>query len=131
MVLKKLLLALLKLLQILLDDESWSLDDDVFKKNKNLFNPKNPWISNTAIAQLLFKDKLKFHQKFPQYLIEKNYVSEFFIFLNSGGVNSDFFNFKLNIFLLNIIDLFDRILIYFLPNIFALNRTVVLRKIKE
>ena len=31
---------MLKLLQILLDDESWSLDDDVFKKNKNLFNPK-------------------------------------------------------------------------------------------
>ena len=122
---------MLKLLQILLDDESWSLDDDVFKKNKNLFNPKNPWISNTAIAQLLFKDKLKFHQKFPQYLIEKNYVSEFFIFLNSGGVNSDFFKFKLNFFLLNIIDLFDKILIYFLPNIFALNRTVVLRKIKD
>ena len=30
----------LKLLQILLDDESWSLKDNVFNKNKNLFNPK-------------------------------------------------------------------------------------------
>ena len=53
---------MLKLIQIVLDDESWSLNDQVFQKNKNLFNPKNPWISNTAIAQLLFKDTENFYQ---------------------------------------------------------------------
>ena len=119
---------MLKMIQILLDDESWSLEDDVFKKNKNIFNPKNPWISNTAIAQLLFKNQTKFHNNFPQYEIEKNYVSEFFIFLNSGGVNSDFFNIKLNFFLLSVVNFIDQILIFFLPNIFALNRTIILRK---
>tara|TARA_B100001057_G_C22777534_1_gene922253 strand:- start:63 stop:857 length:795 start_codon:yes stop_codon:yes gene_type:complete len=121
---------MLKVIQIILDDESWSLEDDVFKKNKNIFNPKNPWISNTAIAQLLFKNKQKFHKHFPQYIIEKNYVSEFFIFLNSGGVNSDFFCIKLNVFLLSIINFIDQILIFLFPNIFALNRTIVLRKKK-
>ena len=122
---------MLKLFQIILDDESWSLTDNVFIKNKNLFNPKNPWISNTAVAQLLFKNKQKFERNFPQYLIEKNNVSEFFIFLNSGGVNSDFFNIKLNNFFLNIVDIIDKILIFLFPSVFALNRTVVLRKIKK
>lgn len=119
---------MLKMIQILLDDESWSLEDDVFKKNKNIFNPKNPWISNTAIAQLLFKNQTKFHNNFPQYEIEKNYVSEFFIFLNSGGVNSDFFNIKLNYLFLSVVNFIDQILIFFLPNIFALNRTIILKK---
>ena len=117
---------MLKLFQIILDDESWSLTDNVFLKNKNLFNPKNPWISNTAVAQLLFKNKQKFERNFPQYLIEKNNVSEFFIFLNSGGVNSDFFNIKLNNFFLNIVDIIDKILIFLFPGVFAvLTRTTV------
>ena len=114
-----------------MDDESWSLTDDIFNKNKNLFNPKNPWISNTAIAQLLFKNKYIFQKNFPQYLVETNYVSEFFIFLNSGGVNSNFFSLRLNSFLLNTVDLIDKVLIFLFPGIFALNRTIVLRKISE
>ena len=122
---------MLKLLQIILDDESWSLTDDVFNKYKNLFNPKNPWISNTAVAQLLFINKYKFEKNFPQYSIEKNYVSEFLIFLNSGGVNSDFFNLKFNPFLLNMIDFIDKFLIFLFPSFFALNRTIVLRKINK
>tara|TARA_B100000902_G_scaffold242574_1_gene229675 strand:- start:1607 stop:2401 length:795 start_codon:yes stop_codon:yes gene_type:complete len=121
---------MLKLIQIILDDESWSLNDQVFQKNKNLFNPKNPWISNTAIAQLMFKNEKKFQGYFPKFKIEKNFVSEFFIFLNSGGVNSSFFNIKLNKFFLVIIDLLDNILIYLFPNFFPLNRTIVIRKIK-
>ena len=122
---------MLKFLQILLDDESWSLTDDVFNKNKNLFNPKNPWISNTAIAHLLFKNKYKFENNFPQFFIEKNYVSEFFIFLNSGGVNSNYFNLKLGSFFQDTLNLIDKFLIYFFPGFFALNRTIVLRKINE
>ena len=121
---------MLKLIQIVLDDESWSLNDQVFQKNKNLFSPKNPWISNTAIAQLMFKNKEKFQSFFPKYKIEKNFVSEFFIFLNSGGVNSSFFNIKLNNFFLRILNLLDNILIYLFPNFFPLNRTIVIRKIR-
>jgi hypothetical protein len=122
---------MLKFIQIILDDESWSLIDDVFQNKKNLFSSRNPWISNTAIAQLLFKKKSKFNKYFPQYRIEKNDLTEFFIFLNSGGVNASFFYIKLNNFFLNTLNLIDNILIFFFPGIFALNRTVVLRKINS
>lgn len=120
----------LKLIQVILDDESWSLRSNVFDK-KNIFNPRSPWISNTAVAQLLFQDKNKFEKNFPQYKIVKNQLSEFFIFLNSGGVNSEFFCIRMNNFFLKLIDKIDKLLIYFLPNLFALNRTVVLQKINE
>ena len=122
---------MLKLIQMVLDDESWSLTDNVFQKNKKLFNSKNPWISNTAIAQLMFKKKSKFNEYFPEYEIEKNDLSEFFIFLNSGGVSSSFFYIKLNSLFLKALNLIDNILIFFFPGIFALNRTIVLRKIKS
>ena len=120
----------LKFIQVVLDDESWSLKSKVFN-HKNIFNPKNPWISNTAVAQLLFKNDKKFQKHFPQYEIVQNKLSEFFIFLNSGGVNSSFFHIKLNNFFLKILNIVDEILIFFLPNIFALNRTIVLKKINE
>ena len=74
----------LKLIQIVLDDESWSLKSKVFN-HKSIFSPKNPWISNTAVAQLLFKNEKKFQKYFPQYKIVENKLSEFFIFLNSDG----------------------------------------------
>ena len=120
----------LKFIQMILDDESWSLKSKVFSR-KSIFNPKSPWISNTAIAQLLFKNDKKFQKHFPQYKIIENKLSEFFIFLNSGGVNSSFFHIKLNNFFLKILNIIDEILIFFLPNIFALNRTIVLRKIND
>ena len=119
-----------KLIQIILDDESWSLKANVFNR-KNIFNPKSPWISNTAVGQLLFKDQKKFQKYFPKYQIIENRLSEFFIFLNSGGVNSSFFYLKLNSFFLNFINIIDNFLVFTLPGIFALNRTVVLKKKNE
>ena len=113
-----------------MDDESWSLKAKIFN-GKNIFNPKSPWISNTAVAQLLFKNDKIFQKYFPQYMVVENKLSEFFIFLNSGGVNSSFFHVKLNYFFLKILNIIDNILIYFLPRIFALNRTIVLKKINE
>ena len=120
-------ISFFKFIQIILDDESWSLKANVFNK-KSIFNPKSPWISNTAVAQLLFKNDKKFQGHFPQYKIVENKLSEFLIFLNSGGVNSSFFHIKLNYFFLRIIDIIDNILIFFQPNFFALNRTIVLKK---
>ena len=117
----------LKLIQIILDDESWSLKSKVFKK-ENIFNPKSPWISNTAVAQLLFKNNKKFESHFPEYKIVENKLSEFFIFLNSGGVNSSFLNLKLNKTFLKLVDCIDNFLIYIFPSIFALNRKIIIKK---
>ena len=121
------LLFFLKLIQILLDDESWSLKAKVFS-HKSIFNPKSPWISNTAVAQLMFKNTQKFENYFPEYKIIENKLSEFLVFLNSGGVNSNFLHIKLNKFLLNLTDFLDKILISLFPSIFALNRKIIIKK---
>ncbi len=117
----------LKLIQIILDDESWSLKSKIFEK-KDIFDPKSPWISNTAVAQLLFQDEKKFEKNFPQYTIVDNKLSEFLIFLNSGGVNSKFFHLKLSKPFLRVIDFIDKVLIFIFPSIFALNRKIILKK---
>lgn len=119
----------LRFIQYLLDDEGWSYKIDIFNKQKKIFLSNNPWYSNTAVANLLFYDENKFLKHFPFYKIEKNKLSEFFIFINSGGVNQNIFHLPLNKFFNNILYLFDRILIIFFPKIFALNRSVVLKKI--
>lgn len=114
----------------LLNHEGWSMDSKVFNLKKPLFNPKNPWYSDNATAYHFFNIEKKFIKFFPEYKIEKNDLNEFSIFLNSGGVVSDSFFIPLNTFLLRIIDCIDNILISFFPRVFALNRRVVLKKIK-
>ena len=118
---------ILRIIQIILKDEGFDETVNVFN-NKNLFLPEDPWLSNTSIAKLLFKNKKKFEENFPEYFIKKNKLSEFIIFLNSGGVNSAFKYLKLSKFLLNLAFIFDSILIKIFPSIFAFNRMVVLEK---
>lgn len=119
----------LRLAQFILDDEGWSYKVNVFDKNKNIFKSANPWYSNTAVANLLFSSNYKFNRHFPLYKIIKNDLSEFFIFLNSGGVNQNIFHIPLNNFFNNLLDFVDKVLIFFSPKVFALNRSVVLKKI--
>jgi len=120
----------LTFIQYILDDEGWSFKINIFDKKKNFFTPNNPWISNTATANLLFKDENKFYHHFPQYKILKNELTEFFTFLNSGGVNSNFKSISFNKKILKIIEFIDKVLIYIFPSIFALNRSVIIKKIK-
>lgn len=117
----------LRIVQIILDDEGFSLSANVFGK-KEIFNPKNPWVSNTAVAHLLFRNEKKFNKHFPQYKIKMNKLSEFFIFFNSGGVNTDIFKVPLNKFFLDIVDNIDKFLIKLFPRFFALNRSIILQK---
>tara|TARA_B100000929_G_scaffold229461_1_gene185868 strand:- start:246 stop:599 length:354 start_codon:yes stop_codon:yes gene_type:complete len=117
-------------LQFILDDEPWSFKVNIFNSKKNIFKSNNPWASNTAVAKLLFNDEDQFNRYFPEYKIIRNDFSEFFIFFNSGGVYNEVVYIPLNRFFLKLLDYFDSILIFFLPSIFALNRTVILKKIK-
>ena len=114
----------------ILKDEPWSLKTNIFNSKKNIFRSNNPWMANVATARLLFSDKKKFYHFFPQYKIIKNDLNEFFININSGGVNNDYFYIPLNRFFLKILNAVDKILIYLFPNIFAFNRSTVLKKIK-
>ena len=120
----------LKLFQYLLDDESWSYKVNIFNSKKNIFKSNSPWDSNTAVAQLLFKNEKKFNFYFPNFVFLKNELSEFSIFLNSGGVVQDTFHIPVNKFIFNLMNFVDKLMIWFLPGIFALNRRVILKKIK-
>jgi len=120
----------LQLLLFLLDDESWSFKVDIFNKRKNIFNPKSPWDANNATPFLLFNDERKFNINFPQYRIIKNELSEFLIFINSGGVVQKKFYIPTNKLAFSILNFIDKILIYLLPKIFALGRSVALKKVK-
>ena len=113
-----------------LNHEGWSFKVNIFDNKKDMFTSNNPWQANNATARLLFKDENKFHSNFPQYKIIKNELSEFFIFLNSGGVVSETLYIPINKFLFNLLYFIDRVLIFLFPNIFSLNRSVVLKKIK-
>lgn len=120
----------LKFFLFVMDDEGWSFKVDIYNAKKNIFHPKSPWTANNATPRLLFKDIKEFNYHFPQYSIIKNELSEFLIFLNSGGVVQKTFCIPVNRFLFNLFDYIDKVLIFFLPNVFALGRTVVIKKNK-
>jgi len=120
----------LRFFQFILDDEGWSFRVNIFNSKKNIFKPNSPWDANTAVARLLFDDEKKFSFHFPQFKIIKNELSEFFVFLNSGGVLNDTFYIPTNKFFFSFLNYIDRILIFLFPKIFSLNRSVVLKKIK-
>tara|TARA_B100002052_G_scaffold293801_1_gene317524 strand:- start:322 stop:1116 length:795 start_codon:yes stop_codon:yes gene_type:complete len=113
----------------ILNHEGWSMKTNVFNFKKPIFNPKNPWVSDNAVAFHLFSNEEKFSKFFPEYEIELNKLNEFSIFLNSGGVVSESPFIPLNNFFLKILDFVDDLLIFLFPSVFALNRRIVLKKI--
>lgn len=105
--------------------EQWNFEIDYFNYKKDKKFP----VENNAMGILLFRDKAKFENKLKFLKIKKMWVSEFFIFINSGGNLVKSPKISLNIFFLNLINLIDIFLIKFFPNIFALNRSVVIQRI--
>ena len=74
--------------------------------------------------------KKKFNYFFPNFSILKNELSEFSIFLNSGGIVQDTFHIPVNKVIFNFMNLVDKLLIWLMPSVFALNRRIVLKKNK-
>lgn len=95
---------------------------------KNI-NNYNFWKENNATARLLFYKK-KIDDHFQNYKIIVNKVNECFVFLNCSGNGVDSPYIKLNNYLLKIIDKIDYILVKYMPNIFAMNRSIVLQKVR-
>ena len=119
-----------KFFLLILKHEGWSFNVNVFNTKRALFKANNPWNANNAISYLLFNNEDKFHYNFNEYRIIKNQLSEFTIFLNSGGVVNNTFHLPVNRFLFDFLSFVDKILIFLFPKIFALNRSVVLKKVK-
>ena len=102
------------------DHEGWDLNIENSKK-------KNFWVENNATGKLLFEGKVS-GDKFQNYKIVENELSEFLTFLNSSGNGVDATHIKLSHKLLRFIWLLDKFLVKIFPNIFALNRKIVLKK---
>ena len=100
--------------------------DDNIKNIKN----KNFWYENNSTGKLLFSNKNNNDIFLNDYKIIKNELNEFLIFLNCSGNGVNVPYIPLSNLMLKIINRLDNLLIKLLPQIFALNRTVILKKIK-
>lgn len=108
--------------------EGWSYDIDVFDPDIVANDPRDPWSANCAIPELLFTDGAEFERRIPGFRIEKNALNECFVFLASGGVVVRAKTVELPRFALRAIDGLDSTLVKLMPSIFAMGRSVVLRK---
>lgn len=110
--------------------EGWSYDVDVFDESAIANDPADLWSANCAIPELLFEQEKKFETVFSTLKIELNKKGEFLIFPLSGGVISKTKVPELPTFLLNIANRIDYLLAGILPSVFAMGRSVVIRKVE-
>ena len=117
----------MRVLLYLMRHEGFSYNNDVFDESITYSNSNDPWEANCAIPQLLFQDGKLFEKKVPLKIL-KNSLNEFLLLPLSGGVIAKSKTIELPIFVLKLIDLFDKVMIYFFPKLFAFGRSVVLKK---
>lgn len=119
----------MRLLLKLAKHEGYSYDVNPFNKNTICNDPNDLWSANCALPEILFDDVNKFEKEF-QFKISDNEFNEFVIFPLSGGVIATKKTLNLPGFLLNIIDSVDTLVCKVAPNIFALQRKLVLTNVK-
>ena len=113
----------------LMRHEGYSYDVDVFNYESICNDKEDLWSANCAIPQLLFDDESKFNNFFPDLKIYYQKKTEFSIFPLSGGVVSKKRILEIPSSVLRIFNLIDKVLIFFFPEIFAMGRKVVIKKI--
>ena len=109
--------------------EGWSYNVDVFDPDEIVNNKDDLWSANCAVPELLFYDKIQFERIFPFLKIMKNELCECTIFPLSGGVTAKTKVPQFPPLLLKFFSFIDKILVVFLPKVFALGRRVVLKKV--
>ena len=120
----------LQLITILMRHEGFDFTVDPWSETKPVTDENNVWSGNIAVTNLIFDNVHLFKKKVGDlYTIEHEKITECMIFLNSGGVCSSTFYIPLNESIIKIIDKFDTFLTRNFPNIFALGRQIVLKKI--
>jgi SAM-dependent methyltransferase len=117
--------GLLKLMR----HEGYNYNVNVFDKEQICTNPNDLWSANCVIPNLLFDNIEKFESEFNEFKVIYRSHSEFLNFINSGGVIAKTFHLPLPIFCLRIIKKIDDFLSKISPNLFALQRQIVLEKI--
>ena len=122
--------VMFQLVTMIMRHEGFDFTKNVWDENIPMSDENDLWAGNIALSSLIFDNKKNFKEKFEnEFKIIHDKLYEFLIFLNSGGVTSKTFYIPLNIFFLNILNFIDKVLIKIFPNIFALGRQIVLKKI--
>jgi len=112
----------------LMRHEGYDFTINVFNKTLICTDPNDLWSANCAIPNLLFDDIEKFKKNIPYFKILHTSHSEFFLFINSGGVISKTLHIPLPNIVNKIIVYIDNILCKISPSFFPLQRQIVLEK---
>lgn len=112
----------------LMRHEGYDSKVNVFERDSICTDPDDLWSVNCYIPRLLFDDFKKFHRKVSDFRCIHHSYSECLLFLNSGGVIAQTKYVPLPKWGLVFIDRLDRLLVRLLPNVFAMQRQIVLEK---
>jgi len=113
----------------LMRHEGYDFTINVFDRELICTDPQNLWSANCAIPNLLFDNLENFKKNIPNFKVTYTGFSEFFLFINSGGVISKTKYLPMPIVGLKILKLIDNFLCKISPSFFALQRQVVLKKL--
>jgi SAM-dependent methyltransferase len=120
---------MMRLILRIMRHEGFDETIDVFDENSPCNDPLDPWSANCSVPKLLFDNHEKFCLSFPNWSVAFDVNTEFLTFLNSGGVIAKTKYIPMNEFMLTALSRFDKFLVFLLPNFFALQRQVVLKKL--
>ena len=108
--------------------EGYDFTINVFDRKLICTDPEDLWSANCAIPNLLFDNLHEFNSKVAGFSVAYTGFSEFFLFINSGGVISKTSYIPLPVAVLKILKSVDDFLCKVAPSIFALQRQIVLVK---
>lgn len=117
--------AMLHLMRI----EGYSYDVDVFDRTTPVNDAKDLWSGNNAVPNMLFDDENRFHREIPFFQIIDRGYGEVSVYLASGGVTAKAFFIPLPRWLLQALKWIDDGVVALAPQIFALQRRIVLERI--
>jgi SAM-dependent methyltransferase len=112
----------------LMRHEGYDFTINVFDRDLICTSPTDLWSANCAIPNLLFDEVNNFNRNIPYFKVLHTGFSEFFIFINSGGVISKTFFIPLPFLILKIVNSIDKLLCKISSTVFALQRQIVLEK---
>ena len=107
--------------------EGYSFENDIFDRSISFSDADDLWSGNNAVPNLLFDDVDQFQANIPYFKVVRITFSECLAYLASGGVTAKTFYIPLPYTILHVLKMMDDALIAVCPQIFALQRQVVLQ----
>ncbi len=118
----------MRVLLRLMRHEGYSFAPDVYDEATICTDASDPWSANCAIPNLLFDDLQQFEQRVPEFRAIHHAYRECLAMMNSGGVIAKTACVPLPRPLMHVVGGVDRVLSGLLPNVFALQRQIVLER---